>query len=74
MIPGPSVAAVNWTMIGVALAFLVQFAGGVSFAATAQARLDKLEESTRPLRDGDLVRIQTDVAWIRERMSKEDRE
>lgn len=35
-------------------------------------RLDMLESTTEPLRRGDLVKIQTDVAWIRERLAKEE--
>lgn len=33
-------------------------------------RLDKLEESTKPLRDGQLVKIETDVAWIRRELER----
>ncbi|NBW10494.1 MAG: hypothetical protein EBR82_20940 [Caulobacteraceae bacterium] len=35
-------------------------------------RIDKLEETTEPIRRGDLVAIQTDVAWIRREMEKAD--
>ena len=34
-------------------------------------RLDKLEETTQPLREGALVKIETDVAWIRQEMERE---
>lgn len=70
---GPSVSAINWTMVGIAVALMVQFAGAVSFAARAEAQITELKDSTKPLRDGDLVRIQTDVSWIRERLEKDER-
>ena len=64
---------VNYAALGFALALLVQFAVAVSFAASVNADVRELKVTTQPLRDGDLVRIQTDVAWIRTRLEKEDR-
>ncbi|MFN3931626.1 MAG: hypothetical protein ACK4JY_07750 [Brevundimonas sp.] len=34
-------------------------------------RVLKLEETTEPIRRGDLIAIQRDVAWIRENMERE---
>lgn len=34
-------------------------------------RLTALEETTKPLREGALVKIETDVAWIRQAMEAE---
>lgn len=89
---GIPAGAVNWAMIGVVVAILVQFTAAVAFGARAQAqihelqatteplrtsrgalttRLDKLEETTKPLRDGQLVEIRTDVAWIRAELERQ---
>jgi len=49
-------------------------AGSVVFAAGVQAQqIRALEETTRPLRDGDLVQLKTDVAWIRRHLEDQDR-
>lgn len=62
---------VNYAAAAFALALLVQFAAAVSFGAGAHADIRELKATTQPLRDGDLVRIQTDVAWIRQRLEQE---
>ncbi|WP_292066027.1 hypothetical protein [Brevundimonas sp. UBA7664] len=56
-----------------ALAILVQVvAAAVLFGGQFQ-RVDALERVTEPLAKGDLVAVQRDVAWIRERLEKGDR-
>jgi hypothetical protein len=62
---------INYPALALALALLVQFAAAVSFGSGAHADIRELKATTQPLRDGDLVRIQTDVAWIRQRLEQE---
>lgn len=70
----PPAAPINWAMIGVVLAITVQLAGVVAFGARTEARVSQLQETTKPLRDGDLVAIGRDVAWIRAQLEREDRQ
>lgn len=53
-----------------ALAIVIQIiAAAVLFGGQFQ-RVDALERVTEPLAKGDLVAVQRDVSWIRERMEK----
>ena len=55
-----------------ALAIVIQIiAAAVLFGGQFQ-RVDALERVTEPLAKGDLVAVQRDVSWIRERMEKGD--
>lgn len=68
----PSARAVfNWTAVSAIAVLLIQFAGVVTFAARASAEIAELQSTTQPLRDGALVKIETDVAWIRHEMERE---
>lgn len=64
---------ISWAAIGVIATMLVTFGTSVAALARVSERVDHLQETTQPLRDGDLVKIQTDVAWIRERIEREER-
>ncbi|GLK49623.1 hypothetical protein GCM10017620_25960 [Brevundimonas intermedia] len=58
-------------MLAFFLAVLVQFAVVVSYGARAQAQINELKSTTQPLRDGQLVEIRTNVAWIRAELERE---
>lgn len=70
--PGVSVP-LSWAAAAFVLAFLVQFGVFVSGQARAQAQINELQVTTQPLRDGQLVEIRTDVAWIRREMEQRGR-
>lgn len=71
--PPSSRALVNWTAVSAIAVLLIQFAGVVTFGARASAEIAELKTTTQPLRDGALVKIETDVAWIRREMEQEKR-
>lgn len=71
--PAASITLPTWTALTFALALAVQLVAVVSWGARVEARTAELHATTEPLRRGDLVRIQTDVAWIRDRLEREDR-
>lgn len=64
---------INWTAVSAIVVLLIQFAGVVTFGARASAEITELKATTQPLRDGALVKIETDVAWIRAEMEEEKR-
>ena len=68
--PGSRVS-LNAATISLILAIAVQFAFLVSQGAQVKAQVADLQSTTEPLRRGDLVAIQRDVAWIRENMARE---
>ena len=63
----------NTATISLILAVAVQFALVVANGARVEAQVTELRATTEPLRRGDLVAIQRDVAWIRENMERERR-
>lgn len=71
--PLPSVAPqpINWTMVSVLIVVAIQLAGVVSFGAQVRADIGSLKQTTEPLRQGDLVAVERDVAWIRAQMEKD---
>ena len=72
-LPPPSRTQTHIAMVASLIAIAVA-AGSVVFAAGVQAQqIRALEETTRPLRDGDLVQLKTDVAWIRRHLEDQDR-
>jgi len=64
-------STVNWAMIAVGVTLLVQFAGAVAYGSRVQAQVSNLQEITQPLKDGQLVEIRTNVAWIRAELERE---
>lgn len=72
--PTPNLPAWIWAALSFGLALVVQLAGVVAWGATVETRVDEVQATTEPLRRGDLVKIQTDVTWIRERLEAEERE
>lgn len=71
-VPAPP-APVNWQKVAFLWAASVTVAGWVALGATGNQRLTALEERTQPLADGDLVRVQNDVTWIRQHLEREPR-
>lgn len=69
----PAQPAFNWQIIAIVMAVLINFAGAVAFGVRVEAQVAALQQTTEPLRRGDLVAIQTDVAWMRSRMEREER-
>lgn len=63
---------VNWTKVAFIFAAVVAMAGWVASYARADQRLVVVETLTAPLASGDLVRVQQDVAWIRQRLEREE--
>jgi hypothetical protein len=63
--------AVNWAKVAFLFGAAVTFSGWIVIGAQASQRLTVLEQRTAPLANGDLVRVQTDVAWIRAQLEKE---
>lgn len=61
----------NTATIGLILAIAVQFAIVVANNTRVEAQVSDLRQTTEPLRRGDLVAIQRDVAWIRENLERE---
>lgn len=70
--PRPAMA-INWAAVSAIAVLLIQFAAAVTFGASASAEIRELKSTTEPIRRGDLVAIQTDVAWIRKQMEASDR-
>ncbi len=68
-----SIALPSWAALGVCLTLAAQLAGIVMWGAKVEARTTELHATTEPLRRGDLVKIQTDVSWIRAQLEREDR-
>ncbi|EGF94638.1 Uncharacterised protein [Brevundimonas diminuta] len=66
--PAPSV---NWAKVSFLFGAAVTIATWVVFGAQTVQRVQVLEERTAPLASGDLIRVQTDVAWIRQRLEQE---
>ncbi len=61
----------NTATVSLILAIAIQFAIVVANGARVEAQVSDLRATTEPLRRGDLVAIQRDVAWIRENMERE---
>lgn len=61
----------NWAKVSFLFGLAVTIATWIVFGAQTVQRVEVLEERTAPLQDGDLVRVQTDVAWIRSRLEKD---
>jgi hypothetical protein len=61
----------NTATVSLILAIAIQFAIVVANGARVEAQVTDLRATTEPLRRGDLVAIQRDVAWIRENMERE---
>ena len=68
--PPSARAVVNWAAVSAIAVLLIQFAGVVTFGAKANAETSELKATTQPLREGALVKIETDVAWIRQEMER----
>ena len=66
--PAPSV---NWAKVSFLFGAAITIAGWIVIGAQIQQRVQVLEERTAPLASGDLIRVQTDVAWIRQRLEQE---
>lgn len=64
-------APVNWAKVAFLFGAAVTIASWIVFGAQTVQRVEVLEERTAPLQSGDLIRVQTDVAWIRSRLEKE---
>lgn len=62
---------INWSKIAFLFGAAITFAGWIVFGAQAVQRLTVLETRTQPLAQGDLVRVQTDVSWIRAQLERE---
>lgn len=67
------IAVPTWAALSFALALAVQLVSIVVWGAKVEARTTEIHATTEPLRRGDLVKIQTDVAWIRSQLEREDR-
>ena len=68
-----SITLPSWAALGFCLALAAQLAGLVIWGAKVEARTTELHATTETLRRGDLVKIQTDVSWIRAQLEREDR-
>lgn len=64
-------APVNWSKVAFLFGAAVTLASWIVFGAQTVQRVEVLEERTAPLQSGDLIRVQTDVAWIRSRLEKD---
>lgn len=64
---------VTWAAIGVIMSLLLALGGSVAAFARVDAQVSELRATTEPLRRGDLVKIETDVAWIRQRLEQDQR-
>jgi hypothetical protein len=67
----PPRLGLNTATVSLILAIAIQFAIVVANGARVEAQVTDLRATTEPLRRGDLVAIQRDVAWIRENMERE---
>lgn len=67
----PLPAPTNWAKISFLFGAAVTIASWIVFGAQTVQRVELLEERTAPLQSGDLIRVQTDVAWIRDRLEKD---
>lgn len=61
----------NWSKIAFLWAAAITIAGWIAFGAMAAQRLSVLEARTQPLANGDLVAVQRDVSWIRDRLEQD---
>jgi len=68
-----SITLPSWAALSFTLAIAAQLVGVVIWGAKVEARTNEIHATTEPLRRGDLVKIQTDVAWIRSQIEREDR-
>lgn len=66
----PSRTQANITLVAAIVAIAIAIGSPVYSSGALAQRLAAVEESTQPLRDGDLVRVQTDVAWIRRHLEE----
>ena len=64
-------APTNWAKVSFLFGAAVTIASWIVFGAQTVQRVEVLEERTAPLQSGDLIRVQTDVAWIRSRLEKD---
>lgn len=64
-------AQTNWAKVAFLFTAAVTIATWIVFGAQTVQRVEVLEQRTAPLQAGDLVRVQTDVAWIRDRLEKD---
>lgn len=63
---------VNWSKVAFLFGAAVTVSTWIVFGAQAVQRLQVLEERTAPIASGDLIRVQTDVAWIRQRLEQDN--
>lgn len=70
--PPPSRTQINIGLISSLIAMILSVATVVFAAGVHSQQIAQLEDATQPLRDGDLVRVQTDVAWIRRHLEERD--
>lgn len=70
-IQSASITLPSWAALGFCLALAGQLVGLVIWGAKVEARTTELHATTEPLRRGDLVKIQTDVSWIRQELERE---
>lgn len=68
--PLPINPPINWSKVAFLWAASITVAGWVFFGAQGEQRLKTLEARTEPLANGDLVAVQRDVAWIRDRLER----
>lgn len=66
-------AQINWSKVATVFAMATALAGTVAAYGRLDQKVLVIEDRTRPLANGDLVRVQQDVAWIRSRLEREDR-
>lgn len=67
--PMPSVT-LSTGLLSLLLSAAVSVLAWVYASGELNMRVAALEKTTAPLAAGDLVKVQTDVAWIRERLEK----
>ncbi len=69
--PIPINPPINWSKVAFLWAASITVAGWVFIGAQGEQRLKTLEHRTEPLAKGDLVAVQRDVSWIRERLERD---
>lgn len=69
--PLTAAPGVNWAKVAFLFGAAVTSAGWIVFGAQAAQRIEVLEQRTQPLANGDLVKVERDVAWIRERLERD---
>lgn len=67
----PPARDLNWSKIAFLWGVAITIAGWIAFGAMAAQRLSVLEARTQPLANGDLVAVQRDVSWIRDRLEQD---